>query len=141
MLTITRSAILSTSSPFKFFNSSVVVCHVDQYTFWCYGGGLCLLACWCAHEYLYSDNRQAVSVLSRAPLPGREDSRITNASLGALNAFLLANGLDVAGGVPALHKAVRPLLRRCWRGARARDPRLRDCLVTYMSIQASFICL
>ncbi|KAK9825683.1 hypothetical protein WJX81_003257 [Elliptochloris bilobata] len=65
----------------------------------------------------------------------QEDSRITSTSLGALNAFLLANGADVAAGAPALHAAARPLLARCWRGARARDPRLRDCLVTYLGIQ------
>lgn len=68
----------------------------------------------------------------------REESRITSACLGALNAFLLANGLDMAAGAVRLHAAARPLLGRCW-GARSRDARLRDCLVTYLHIQARLL--
>ena len=68
----------------------------------------------------------------------REESRIISACLGALNAFLLANGLDVAAGAARLHAAARPLLVRCW-GARSRDARLRDCLVTYLHIQARLL--
>ena len=41
----------------------------------------------------------------------------------------------MAAGAARLHAAARPLLLRCW-GARSRDARLRDCLVTYLHIQA-----
>ncbi len=55
--------------------------------------------------------------------------------MAALNAFLLANGLDVAGAAAGLHEAARPLLRRGWR-APAPKQALREGLVTYLGIQA-----
>lgn len=54
------------------------------------------------------------------------------AAAGALNSFLLSNGLDVAAKAGALHEAMRPTVTRCWRTG---NQRLKEALHTYASIQ------
>ena len=60
---------------------------------------------------------------------------MTVAGVAALNAFLLTNGLDVAGAAAGLHEAARRLLYRSWR-APAPKQALREGLITYLGIQA-----
>ncbi len=54
------------------------------------------------------------------------------AAAGALNSFLLSNGLDVAAKAGALHEAMRPTVTHCWRTG---NQRLKEALHTYASIQ------
>ena len=62
-----------------------------------------------------------------------DDVRITTTLLAALNAFLLDNGLDVAGKALELHQRLQPLLIRFWR--QPRDFKLRDTWLLYLEIQ------
>ncbi len=58
-------------------------------------------------------------------------SRLLAPTLSAVNAFLLANGRDVAAQCADLHAVLHTALLRGWQ----RDVRLREASVTYLRTQ------